>query len=305
MWLAIVLCLAGSAVLLEGAEADTRERGDGRRPIWNIAHMVNDKEIIDKFLNNGANSVESDVSFDSNGRPEKMHHGAPCDCGRKCDRQMSFDDYVDYMRQLTTPGDPKFRESLVLIMFDFKLKSLSSSVAYAAGQEVALRMLDNYWKRGESGGRAYIVLSIPTIKRITFATGFYDKLHSEGFDQYRDKVGIDFSGNEDLDETGRILQSSNIVDHIWQSDGITNCLFRVMTRLKKAISKRDSNGYMVKVYTWSVDKYTTMRKALRVAADGMITNFPARLVSVLNESEFSGKFRLATYDDNPWERYSS
>nr|Q1W694.1 RecName: Full=Dermonecrotic toxin LiSicTox-betaID1; AltName: Full=Dermonecrotic toxin 5; Short=DT5; AltName: Full=LiRecDT5; AltName: Full=Phospholipase D; Short=PLD; AltName: Full=Sphingomyelin phosphodiesterase D 5; Short=SMD 5; Short=SMase D 5; Short=Sphingomyelinase D 5; Flags: Precursor [Loxosceles intermedia]ABD91847.1 dermonecrotic toxin isoform 5 [Loxosceles intermedia] len=304
MQLFIILCLAGSAVQLEGTELDGVERADNRRPIWNIAHMVNDKGLIDEYLDDGANSVESDVSFDSNGKPEKMLHGSPCDCGRSCKRQMSFADYLDYMRQLTTPGDPKFRENLILVMLDLKLKKLSSEQAYSAGQEVASQMLDKYWKRGESGARAYIVLSIPTITRVTFVNGFYDKLHSEGFDQYREKVGVDFSGNEDLEDTGKILKSRDILDHIWQSDGITNCLFRIMKRLKAAIRKRDSNGYMVKVYTWSVDKYTTMRKALRAGADGMITNFPKRLVSVLNEREFSGKFRLATYNDNPWERYT-
>lgn len=38
--------------------------------------------------------------------------------------------------------------------------------------------------------------------------------------------------------------------------------------------------------------------------DGMITNFPDRLVSVLHEDEFSSKFRLATLDDSPWEKYT-
>jgi hypothetical protein len=36
--------------------------------------------------------------------------------------------------------------------------------------------------------------------------------------------------------------------------------------------------------------------------DGIITNHPERLADVLRESEFSKSFRLATQDDNPWER---
>lgn len=39
-------------------------------------------------------------------------------------------------------------------------------------------------------------------------------------------------------------------------------------------------------------------------ADGMITNYPDRLISILNEEEFSSKFRLATYDDSPWDKYT-
>lgn len=37
-----------------------------------------------------------------------------------------------------------------------------------------------------------------------------------------------------------------------------------------------------------------------MGVDGMITNYPGRLVSVLLEEEFSTKFKLATFEDNPW-----
>lgn len=38
--------------------------------------------------------------------------------------------------------------------------------------------------------------------------------------------------------------------------------------------------------------------------DGIITNYPDRLISILKEEEFSGKLRLATYSDNPWKKYA-
>ena len=39
--------------------------------------------------------------------------------------------------------------------------------------------------------------------------------------------------------------------------------------------------------------------------DGIITNHPERLINVLREKEFAKKFRLATQQDNPWERIRS
>nr|P69502.2 RecName: Full=Dermonecrotic toxin LgSicTox-alphaI-Loxn-A; AltName: Full=Loxnecrogin-A; AltName: Full=Phospholipase D; Short=PLD; AltName: Full=Sphingomyelin phosphodiesterase D; Short=SMD; Short=SMase D; Short=Sphingomyelinase D [Loxosceles gaucho] len=39
---------------------------DNRRPIWVMGHMVNSLAQIDEFVNLGANSIETDVSFDRN-----------------------------------------------------------------------------------------------------------------------------------------------------------------------------------------------------------------------------------------------
>ncbi|KFM78785.1 Sphingomyelin phosphodiesterase D SaSicTox-betaIIB1, partial [Stegodyphus mimosarum] len=48
---------------------------------------------------------------------------------------------------------------------------------------------------------------------------------------------------------------------------------------------------------------STMRTTLRMGVDAMITNYPDRLVSVLAEEEFSGKLKLATIEDNPWQKH--
>ncbi len=40
----------------------------------------------------------------------------------------------------------------------------------------------------------------------------------------------------------------------------------------------------------------------RTGVDGIITNHPERLSNVLRENEFVQKFRMATQDDNPFER---
>lgn len=36
--------------------------------------------------------------------------------------------------------------------------------------------------------------------------------------------------------------------------------------------------------------------------DGIITNHPERLVTLLKELEFADRFRLADQNDNPWQR---
>uniref|UniRef100_UPI00403B3921 Dermonecrotic toxin StSicTox-betaIB1i n=1 Tax=Sicarius terrosus TaxID=571544 RepID=UPI00403B3921 len=279
--------------------------GDSRRPIWNIAHMVNDLDLVDEYLDDGANSLELDVEFSKSGTALRTYNGVPCDCFRSCTRSEKFSKYLDYIRQLTTPGNSKFRSRLILLVLDLKLNPLSSSAAYNAGADVARNLLDNYWQRGDSKARAYIVLSLETIAGAEFITGFKDTMKKEGFDEkYYDKIGWDFSGNEDLGKIRDVLESHGIREHIWQGDGITNCLPRDDNRLKQAISRRYSPTYVYadKVYTWSIDKESSIENALRLGVDGVMTNYPARVISVLGEREFSGKLRLATYDDNPWEK---
>ncbi|XP_035234228.1 dermonecrotic toxin SpeSicTox-betaIIA2iii-like [Stegodyphus dumicola] len=118
--------------------------------------------------------------------------------------------------------------------------------------------------------------------------------------------GFDFSGNENLDYIRSALESVGVTHHIWQGDGITNCLPRGTRRLWEALRRRDlpSYKYIEKVYWWTVDRMSTMKRTLRMGVDGIITNHPHRLIRVLEDDEFSSKLRLATIDDSPWQKYS-
>lgn len=40
-----------------------------------------------------------------------------------------------------------------------------------------------------------------------------------------------------------------------------------------------------------------------MGVDGIITNFPSNLRDVLKEDDISKQFKLATFKDNPWEKY--
>nr|ANY30979.1 loxtox protein [Loxosceles similis] len=302
------VCLVQYKYIVSGAaeEKDVIERDDdGRRPVWNIAHMTNDIEIVKTYLDDGANALEFDIEFNERGQPLRTYHGVPCDCCRKCGRTETFSTFMDQMRKFTTPGDPEFREKLVLLMLDLKVKDFDSSLALEAGQNIAKVLLDSYWQRGKADTRAYIVLSIPSLDYAKLIRGFYNEVKKQNFPTYRRRVGVDFSGNDDLDDTRRALERVNITRRIWQSDGITNCLPRGTGRLAAAIKRRDDPEYRFinKVYYWSVDRKSTIRTVLDLEADGMITNFPDNFASVLNESKYASRFRLANYMDNPWKKF--
>uniref|UniRef100_Q5YD75 Dermonecrotic toxin LrSicTox-alphaIB1 n=1 Tax=Loxosceles reclusa TaxID=6921 RepID=A1K_LOXRE len=277
-----------------------------KRPAWIMGHMVNAVAQIDEFVNLGANSIETDVSFDKNANPEYTYHGIPCDCGRTCTKWENFNDFLKGLRKATTPGDSKYHEKLVLVVFDLKTGSLYDNQAYDAGKKLAKNILQHYWNNGNNGGRAYIVLSIPNLAHYKLITGFKETLTSEGHPELMEKVGYDFSGNDDIDKVGNAYKNAGVTGHVWQSDGITNCLLRGLSRVKEAVKNRDSsNGFINKVYFWTVDKRASTRDALDAGVDGIMTNYPDVIADVLSESAYKANFRIATYDDNPWETFKN
>lgn len=66
--------------------------------------MANDIPQIDEFLEDGANAVEVDVRFQGNGIPTNIYHGAPCDCFRTCHRSEDFGQFLNHIRERSTPG---------------------------------------------------------------------------------------------------------------------------------------------------------------------------------------------------------
>lgn len=306
-WVLLYLTVQYISKIVCASEVETfGSATDFRRPIWNVAHMVNALYQVDYYLDQGANSLEFDITFDWEGRAKYTFHGVPCDCFRSCTRYEDFVTYMDYLRKLTTPGHPNYRKELVLLFMDLKVHGLSREAKVRAGEDLALKMLDHYWHRGSSGAHAYVLISVPSIAHMEFVESFRRTMKAQNFTSFDSKIGFDFSGNENLDDIRNAYQSVNIHQQIWQGDGITNCLPRGTSRLRDALVRRDKLGrpYIDKVYWWTVDKMSTMRTVLRMNIDGMITNYPDRLVTILNEDEFSSKLRLATHDDNPWAKYT-
>ena len=77
---------------------------DQPRLFYNIAHMTNSIKEVDYYLEKGANALEADVMFTPNGTATYIYHGYPCDCFRHCTEKEAFIEYIEYIREITTPG---------------------------------------------------------------------------------------------------------------------------------------------------------------------------------------------------------
>ena len=84
-----------------------------KRPFYNIAHMVNSIREVDHYLAQGANAIEADVTFSSNGSAVYTYHGYPCDCFRHCTDREEFVRYLGYIREITTPGKLSVKSCII------------------------------------------------------------------------------------------------------------------------------------------------------------------------------------------------
>lgn len=79
-------------------------RSPSIRPIYVIGHMANSIKTVNNFLDLGANAIEADVTFASNGTATKVFHGLLCDCFRNCLENEDFEVFLRYLRSLTEQG---------------------------------------------------------------------------------------------------------------------------------------------------------------------------------------------------------
>lgn len=121
---------------------------DCRRPFYIIGHMVNSIEQITRYLDLGANVIESDIQFHPNGSVKEAYHGFPCDCFRTCSRSANLKDFLQYVRQITDPSTGNYADKMVMQFFDLKV-SRSENKLYS-GQDLARHVLDYLWSQDGS-----------------------------------------------------------------------------------------------------------------------------------------------------------
>ncbi|XP_077490430.1 dermonecrotic toxin SPH-like isoform X1 [Amblyomma americanum] len=298
------LAVAAFSALLEVPFAVT---ASGLRPVYIIGHMVNSISEIDAAMRQKANSIESDVDFDKNGNATWFYHGTPCDCFRTCLSSERVPAFLQYIRQSTHPNGGKYREKLLLLFLDLKVKRLDSKKKYWAGTDVATKLLRHLWEGVPPTQAMNVLVSVPSYRDKDVLRGVIDTIQRQA-PALLAKTGFDISDIEDLSKIRSVYQELGIRENRWQGDGTTNCIsfLRSHSRMRRVVANRDLNSadhYVDKAYHWTVDIPDQLRRSLRIGVDGIITNKPERLASIVTEREFRTKLRRATIDDNPWTRF--
>lgn len=264
----------------------------------------------------GANGIEVDISFDKRGVPVEAYHGFPCDCGRHCHHREALPKFLSKIAEMTIPPA---NSRLILVQFDLKLKNLDTKQKQFAGSILATLLhqyiYDKYLYARTLAKGERDPLFKPPVRFVISVNHASDRALIESFVEYMQRNRLDFMYKNigfDVGMNDNITQISSMWDqmqgkvvNIWQGDGLTNCanIVRGIKRLKEAIGMRNEQGHFRKVYYWTADIMYHIRSVLRLGLDAILTNKPRRVVQVLNEPEFVGRYRLANQYDDPFAQY--
>uniref|UniRef100_A0A131YPR6 Sphingomyelinase n=1 Tax=Rhipicephalus appendiculatus TaxID=34631 RepID=A0A131YPR6_RHIAP len=277
-----------------------------RRPFYVIGHMVNSLDEVDDFIELGANALEVDIEFASNGTVLGTFHGAPCDCFRGCFKRETIVDYLEYIRDGTSFADSRYKGKVILLLLDLKTSKLRSSAKKKAGLTLATKLWKHLWEGVQPQYMVNVLLSIGYVKDKNVIKSVLKYFKKEETRHILDKIGFDVGMNDPLDKIGRMYKQLGVNGHRWQGDGLSNCVrFLVpVGRLLEAVKARDSQkGYMDKVYHWTVDLPHFIRKSVEHGVDGIITNRPDNVLQVLNSTPYSELLKVADFSDSPWTRF--
>lgn len=251
----------------------------GQRPFFNVAHMANNLNNVDEFIDRGANSVEIDVQF-VNGVATEIFHGFPCDWGRWCESRTEIAEFLVKV---------SFR-SLSMLFLDIKFDGIPLGKERVAALDLMDKLMKYFWTR--TNVRTNIVISIPYTDHENFVSGILTVLDEHP--TLKSLVAIDVS-QDTVHNVVRMYNKLNISG--WIGIGITNlyealdtfsrmdCVrtlseFIALTwfrhdTLSNAIKERERPGSpIVKVYSWTKDWTMNMKYALELGVDGIMTNKP-------------------------------
>lgn len=214
-------------------------------------------------------------------------------------------------------------QNLSLLFLDLKLDYLDQKAKARAGAKLAESICENLFldkapsslSSSNSSSQTMIkerqqfrlVISVNHVGDVELINNFVYELERRNASHLLDRIGFDVGMNDDLQLIETMWTRFGKTLNLWQGDGYTNCIspFYNLERLTKALVKRNQEfGYPRKVYQWTIDLHDRMRESLQLGVDAIMTNHPERLVAVLNEPDVIHNYRLATREDNPFEKIS-
>ena len=313
-WLAYDGILGKTETTVKASPAAVSE--EKKRPVYVMAHMMNTPQLLEEALAVGTNDVECDVMPKTkNGEFEfTVFHGARIDLVRdgvdlkaRSVARTPLDEYLEAVKRMAEKY-PDF----ALILFDCKVDDVAPSQLRRCGRAMAEQIRSALYPdldgRETSAHRLRSVMSVGDESTGEFHDGVNEVHESEGDSTYdsRKYFGRDFS-IEEL-HTAQVNLSRHQDGNNWWGRGFDSqqayLPFRkYIAKLVAGAKERRAREVIKKIYYWTLDRPESMARVLAAEVDGIIVNDPVRLLNLLRQEEFRHTFRLATRDDNPFERF--
>lgn len=264
-----ILNLCNPTTACQDYGSKLNEEIDLRRPIWNIAHMVNHHYELDHYLSTGANAIEADLQFHPNGTLREFYHGHPCDAGRACSRRDSVPVYLEALRSRSTPDSHLFKEDFILFYIDLKTDTLDSDESKRlAGQSLGDALLDHLFHSRDSQLR--IIVEVKSLSDEPLLESFIAEFESRRASElFKDRIGFDV-GRESNHAGIRKMYRRLKIRNAWQSRRVTywmdqvNVIANHRRAIQSLIDRRDAPSWKAyqKVCIWTIDLEDNLHAAI-------------------------------------------
>jgi len=282
--------LAGMCLVMAGCAGCAgwvKAPGAKDKPFYVITHMSNTPEAAAWAIGQGANALEMDLNFRGE-VPDRFYHGGLCDCycapgghsvcnplkvssasGKACEAVSPALAMAAFLRQ---------QKDLALIVLDDKVAGMDPAVQEKAGRKV-VAFLDAHVFGGDFKGKVLIgaakAESLPFLKAAARAS-----------ETSPNGASLIFA----LDQAGRDVQATaGALGQLAPSPvafamGASACAPVDFSDTIREASGNELFGNQALLYTWTLDSPISMGKSIDAGANGMITNYPSRLLKVVKHN---------------------
>ncbi|XP_077492002.1 dermonecrotic toxin SPH-like [Amblyomma americanum] len=232
--------------------------------------MANTPADVDRLLEEGANAIEVDVRFGTDGNAVRVYHGFPCDCFLDCEGEAPFTEHLEYIRSATSVAGGKHHNKLGLLFLDLKTEDISGDSLHQAGVDIVRKLVQHLWRDIPVSSAVNVLLYVNGVTYKDFFKGALEAMDDlPDSENWKLRLGFDFGPFLSLSDVGEAFADLNIHAHRWQGDGASNCIEDLFGSLliSSIVDCRDGQSqtcdYVDKAYVWNLDKSHTIEKMIK------------------------------------------
>jgi hypothetical protein len=273
-----------------------------------MGHHANFRDKAQRLMAEGARVIETDIHPDA-GNPEAVdyafwaihfaadefdpsHHTPPA----------QIDAHFSALSAAMSQG------RLDLLILDCK-----ATLAADIGAPVPLRSttIADSRKYGRSLARLMMRHGIPAARVVMgydedkiedMARGAAEVGYRCGVDVYRSPTAATKNFTDIQAWTDALVAKKCLFADIGTDERVRGEFFTYAYWIAGLLRVRDEGTQIKKAYFWTVNNEQDMRNALDYGVDGILTDDPAKLVTLLQEATYAGMYRLSTPQDSQFVR---
>lgn len=282
------------------------------RPFYVMGHHCNTTAKIQRMIEAGATGVEFDIQA-VEGPTSEPFEIAVYHAGDKDNEFTPASQFDAFLRKVKAGLDSG---KLTLAMLDCKttyFRRSSLLEPYINRRAFKKTDLTNYAQsvvaKLKSAGipPQFVVLSVPKNDAAKFFAEVKKQDYPCSLDAYfesypsKETTPCEAIRNwaEGVERTGATFAGVGL------DEKVRGPFFTYAYWLNELLKRRDTSGKIKKVWFWTVNNQRDTRRILDYGADGILTDNPAMVASILREHPYNRIFRMATQNDSHHETFPS